>query len=167
MKLVKFSNGDAPQTFSAMQFDGRELTFPGLAKRWVAVNHAAVAGCYWLLNDDGTPVCALNDVTVLKSELTSAATPETIRDDHVAGVDLRSKIGKKLESTRAEYGSTYKTAAANAAVQMNADEEREKRTEKIKRERQSVADQIERGEQPAGKQPRKEAKESSKSKRSH
>lgn len=162
MKLLKFVNGDAPQTFASMHFDGKQLSFPGLNKRWVASKAAATSGSYWLLDDSGAPVCLLNDVLVLKGELTADAVPTAIRDDHVAGVDLRSKLGRQLESSRAEYGSTYKTAAANAAVQMNADEEKEKRQEKTKRERTAVADQIERGEEPAGKKSRKDSSKSSK-----
>jgi hypothetical protein len=164
MRLLKFVNGDAPQTSASMRFDGNEMTFPGLKKSWKVVNQQTVTGCYWLLDDNGKPVCQLNDVVILKGEMDQSVQPAPIRDDHVAGVDLRTKVGRLMESSRAEYGSTFKTAAANAAVQMNAEEEREKRQERARRERAAVADQVERGEELVMKKSRKDSAADKKSK---
>lgn len=157
MKLLKFVGGDAPQTFHTMKFDGHSLTFPNLPKKWVAVNHTSshpVTGSYWLIDDDGKPVCQLNDVIVMKGELIPGYQPAAVRDDHVEGADIRSKYGKMFENARVEYGMT--NSKAGGVVSMNQQEQKAAYQEKAKKERATVANQIEKGEEAPAKKSRKE-----------
>lgn len=164
MRLLKFIDGDAPQAAVGMKFDNvsNTLSFgPNVPKRWIGQDSnngssSNLSGCYWLVSDDGS-ICALNDVVLLKSDLTPAgSTPKGVEDHHMEGVDFRNKIGRALESSRADYGVTYKKSAAKPSL-MNQQEKYEKRQEAMKREREDVAQQIANGEMPMSRKSRKDA----------
>ena len=164
MRLLKFVDGDAPQVAVGIKFDNTSntLSFGSNApKRWVGEDSnngssTNLSGCYWLVADDGS-ICALNDVVLLKSQLTPVgATPKGVEDRHMDGVDFRNKMGRALESSRADYGVTYKKSAAKPSL-MNQQEKYEKRQEAMKREREDVANQIASGEVPVSRKSRKDA----------
>jgi hypothetical protein len=144
MRLLKFVDSDAPQTGHGSTWDPvtNTLTLQKLRGGWQGVATPA-PGAYWLIDETGKPVRLFEEVVVMRR--VGTAPPRGISDEHVRDVDFRSRMGKQLESTRAEYGQTFKTAAAKAAA-VNQEQKTTERLEKMKRERQEVAAQIERGE---------------------
>ena len=142
MRLLKFVDGDAPQTLDGAKWNGSTsvLSFPKLAG-WQGKTEKT-PGSYWLIDDSGKPVQVVEEVVVMR-RISNA--PQGITDAHVQEVDFRSRMGKQLESARQEYGQTFKTAATKAAA-MNLETLREKKVENQKRERETVAGKIERGE---------------------
>ena len=158
MRLLKFADGDAPQSFANAHVEHNTVTYPGLCKKWVPIEqgNTHLNGFYWLLDDEGKPLCLLNDVLVMRAVALPSATPAPVLDSHVAGVDFKSKIGRALETSRTEYGATYKTNAAGGAIQMNAEVTRAKKDEGARRQRENISEMIEKGEVPEPKKPRKE-----------
>ncbi|RNF24416.1 hypothetical protein TcG_00903 [Trypanosoma cruzi] len=166
MKLVKFLNCDAPNVpadmlqlsveeqricvVSNQRSDGEHET-----KSWHLISAApSMDGVYWLLNDDNTPIGSINEVLLATRDNANSAckkVPEGVKECHIDGVDLRSKMGKQLQRTREEYGQTFKTAARNAALLMDADRLRVGREEKVRKERKRVVEAIENGEEPIRK----------------
>ena len=144
MKLLKFVDADAPQTGHGAKWNGAgsTLTFPKLPGGWQGTAVPA-PGSYWLIDDAGKPTRLFEEVVVMRRVTT--VLPKGITDDDVKDVDFRSRMGKQLESTRLEYGQTFKTAASKAAA-MNQEELRAKRLDTQKREREEIAGAIERGE---------------------
>lgn len=158
MRLLKFVNGDAPASVQGAQLNlaAGTLSLPSFNKSWRKVQSSgSTEGCYWLVDDNGNPVCAIQEVVMLQGD-TSARGATVVLDEHVKGVDFRNKMGKALESSRAEYGHTFKNASGSAAIQMNAEDDRQKRQERMKKDRTAVAEQVEKGEQPVAKKSRKE-----------
>ena len=158
MRLLKFVNGDAPSSVDGAQLNlaSGTLSLPSFNKIWRKVNTSgATDSCYWLVDDNGKPVCAIQEVVLLQGD-TSARAAQIISEEHIKGVDFRNKMGKALESSRADYGHTFKNATGSSAIQMNAEDDRQKRQERMKKDRTAVADQVEKGEQPIAKKSRKE-----------
>lgn len=203
MKLLKFVNGDAPQSIVGATLHAGSLTISttgnqgkggrtanggkssaamegsaSCAKAWkvqelmytssspssgdaVPVHGSPMHGSYWLLDDNGKPVCVLNSVLLATPDVrrsAGVALPRGIGEEDVAGLDLRSKLGQKLERTRHEYGTTYKTASKSARLMMNAEEVQEKKHERMKRERTALAETLESGTGLDNKRPAKQAK---------
>lgn len=164
MRLLKFIDGDAPQAAAGMKFDNvsNTLSFGSSSPMsWVGKDSSngsstSLSGCYWLVGDDGS-ICAINDVVLMKGSLTNVGSvPKGIQDHHMEGVDFRTKTGRAIESSRAEYGVTYKKASTKPS-QMNHQEKYEKRQEAMKREREDISAQIANGEAPVSRKSRKEA----------
>ncbi|KAH9598791.1 hypothetical protein LSM04_001566 [Trypanosoma melophagium] len=184
MKLLKFINCDAPRVaadaFEVLVEEERIRVTPnsptanrrnGNSKEsvqsWRMIGStASTTGCYWLLNDDNTPIGPIDEVMLATRDDTpnvhtnnnhhmnhdnNKRTPTGVEESHVDGVDLRSKMGRQLQRTREEYGQTFKTAAKNAALLMDAERLKAGREEKAKLERKRVVDAIENGEEPARK----------------
>ncbi|CCW69735.1 unnamed protein product [Phytomonas sp. Hart1] len=173
MKLLKFINSDAPQTLSGAELTSDRLSFPSpmahaeMAKSWTlhSISTAAQGGGYWLLDDNGKPIGILNDILLAipagEEVATCGSVPRAVITDHeVNDLDFRSKLGRQLERTRAEYGVTYKTAAKSAQALMDASELSEKRQERMRREREAVVESIEAGESVVDKPKAKRAKTS-------
>ncbi|KEG15548.1 hypothetical protein DQ04_00041120 [Trypanosoma grayi] len=167
MKLVKFISCDAPAVAAtAIQVsvdEQRVRVFPNrnsgndrskqAVKSWRL--HSATpstSGCYWLLNDDNTPIGPIDEVLLAsrdnESNSAGVSVPNGVEESHIDGVDLRSKMGKQLQRTREEYGQTFKTAAKNAALLMDAERLHTGREEKKREERKRVVEAIENGEEP-------------------
>ncbi|ORC93346.1 uncharacterized protein TM35_000012230 [Trypanosoma theileri] len=183
MKLVKFINCDAPRVpadaFEVLVEEERIRVAPNsragnvgsrkngnsaeMVHSWRVVSSApSTTGCYWLLNDDNTPIGPIDEVMLAVRDDThknnnnnninnNKRTPAGVEESHVEGVDLRSKMGRQLQRTREEYGQTFKTAAKNAALLMDAERLKTGREEKTKLERKRVVEAIENGEEPARK----------------
>ncbi|CCW63990.1 unnamed protein product [Phytomonas sp. EM1] len=176
MKLLKFVNCDAPQTFSGVELTSQRLSFPsstspaGKAKAWSLQPAPATlkGGGYWLLDDDGKPIGVLDEVLLAipeegKEIATSSSLPRgVITPRDIQDLDFRSKLGRQLERTRAEYGVTYKTAAKSARALMDTAEINEKRQERMKREREAVVEAIEAGESVVDKAKTKRVKSQAK-----
>ena len=148
MKLLKFVDGDAPQSSTNVLFDNTRNTLslgPNALKQWVGdvQQQPSFASSYWLIDDHGKPLCALSQVVLMKGEVTEKGKrPTGISNSTIEGVDFRSKAGKQLDTGRAEFGQTFKSSAAKPSL-MNAAENREKKMEGRKREREKVAATIE------------------------
>lgn len=172
VKLLKFVNGDAPQTLAGAELSHTRLEFgskaahASLAKAWTLKSSeeekASLRGGYWLLDENNKPVALVDEVILAVPEeasgkdgktTTCSSTPRGVTDEDIRGVDLRSKLGRQLERARAEYGTTYRTASKSAREMMNAEEVMKKRSEKMKREREAVADAVEAGEALPHKRP--------------
>eukprot|EP00758_Cryptobia_borreli_P004657 Tbor_TRINITY_DN4505_c0_g2::TRINITY_DN4505_c0_g2_i1::g.15823::m.15823 len=151
MKLLKFVDGDAPQTSTDLVFDPDTCSVSFGANcpmKWVPDISTAttaaddLAGCYWLIDDNGVPLTALNDIILMRAIPTArGATPKGVTDKHLEGIDFRNKKGKAIESSRAEYGATYKKAAAKPTM-MAQEENYIKRQDVKKREREAIAEQV-------------------------
>ncbi|ESL09642.1 hypothetical protein TRSC58_02635 [Trypanosoma rangeli SC58] len=169
MKLLKFVNCDAPNVAPEMlQLSVEEQRASVLsdghsgkgrreqvAKSWRLISAAAsMEGAYWLLKDDNTPIGPIDKVLLAtrdSANVDCTKMPDGIEESHVKEVDLRSKMGKQLQRSRQEYGQTFKTAAKNAALLMDADRLRVGREEKTRRELKRVVEAIENGEEPVRK----------------
>ncbi|KAG5511919.1 hypothetical protein JKF63_07744 [Porcisia hertigi] len=169
MKLLKFVNSDAPHTLEGVQLQNHRLWFPCkrgnkavVAKSWTidAAPSASLSGGYWLLDDNENPICEITKVMLAIPEtgLNAAAevvggggggssssifVPHGVTDKDVDGIDLRSKMGRQIERERATYGSTSKTASKSVRTMMNAEEVTEKKHQRMKREREAIAELIE------------------------
>ncbi|GET85561.1 hypothetical protein, conserved [Leishmania tarentolae] len=159
MKLLKFVNSDAPHTLADVQLRNQRLWFScrhgnatAAAKSWTlnAASPASLSGGYWLLDDSNNPICEITDVLLALPETTANAAgssgtfaPRGVADKDIDGIDFRSKMGRQMERERATYGATSKTASKSARTMMNAEEVTEKKHERMKRERETVAEAIE------------------------
>ncbi|KAG5487733.1 hypothetical protein LSCM1_08098 [Leishmania martiniquensis] len=177
MKLLKFVNSDAPHTLADVQLRNQRLWFPGkrgdaAAKSWVidSASSTSLSGGYWLLDDNNNPICEITNVLLAVPETAANAAGSSsglfslrgVTDSDVDGVDFRSKMGRQMERERATYGATSKTASKSARTMMNAEEVTEKRQERMKREREAVAEAIENDDASALKPRGKERKRSKK-----
>lgn len=186
MKLLKFVNSDAPHTLADVQLRNQRLWFPGkrggaaatAAKSWSidTASPTSLTGGYWLLDDNNNPICELTDVLVAVPETSAAGSsggnnsgaaaasyaPRGVTDRDVDGIDFRSKMGRQLERERATYGAVSKTASKSARTMMNAEEVTEKKYERVKREREAVAEAIESNEVGVVEGRRKESKRAKK-----
>ncbi|CAG9567284.1 conserved hypothetical protein [Leishmania major strain Friedlin] len=178
MKLLKFVNSDAPHTLADVQLRNQRLWFPCrhgnaavAAKSWTltAASPASVSGGYWLLDDDSQPICEITDVLLALPETAANAAgssgtfaPRGVTDKDVDGIDFRSKMGRQMERERATYGATSKTATKSARTMMNAEEMTEKKNERMKREREAVAEAIEDNDASVMEPRKKERKHSKK-----
>ncbi|KAK7199017.1 hypothetical protein NESM_000869700 [Novymonas esmeraldas] len=190
MKLLKFVNSDAPHTLAGVQLRNHRLWFPGkrgnaavAAKSWSLDTSAcsSFSGGYWLLDDDNNPICELTDIVLAvpetatnaaaavhsgsSSSSSSTFAPRGVTDTEVDGIDFRSKMGRQMERERATYGATSKTATKSTRTMMNAESVTEKRNERLKRDRETVAETIESNHIDAagvGSAPRKESKRAKK-----
>jgi hypothetical protein len=111
--------------------------------KWKGVESKGPSSSFLLLTDDGQ-VVPVTGVIALTPDGSSIRTQQ-VSDAHIADLDFRNKAGKKLDASKLEYGRTYAKAQAKP-VMMNADAVREKRNEYNKREREAVAEAIEKGE---------------------
>ncbi|KPI85211.1 hypothetical protein ABL78_5719 [Leptomonas seymouri] len=162
MKLLKFSNSDAPHTLADVQLRSNRLWFQGnranveSAKGWsIEVAPASLQGGYWLLDDNNNPICEITDVLLAVPEAvtttangssassSSVASPRGVSEKEVDGVDFRSRMGRQLERERATYGATSKVASKSARSMINAEEVTEKKHDRMKRGREAVAEAIE------------------------
>ncbi|KAG5512387.1 hypothetical protein GH5_08237 [Leishmania sp. Ghana 2012 LV757] len=179
MKLLKFVNSDAPHTLADVQLRNQRLWFPGkrgdaaaAAKSWVIVPAPpmSLSGGYWLLDDNNNPICEVTDVLLAVPETvpnaagssSGAFAPRGVTDADIDGIDFRSKMGRQMERERATYGATSKTASKSARTMMNAEEVTEKKQERMKREREAVAEAIENNDATALEPRKKERKRSTK-----
>ncbi|AIN95288.1 hypothetical protein LPMP_030530 [Leishmania panamensis] len=179
MKLLKFVNSDAPHTLADVQLRNQRLWFPGkrgnaavAAKSWTVdvASPTSLSGGYWLLDDSSNPICEITDVLLAVPETatrvagSSSGTfaPRGVTDKDVDGIDFRSKLGRQMERERATYGATSKTASKSARTMMNAEELTEKKHERMKRERETVAEAIENNETSVMEPRKKERKRSNK-----
>ncbi|RNF14925.1 uncharacterized protein Tco025E_05681 [Trypanosoma conorhini] len=169
MKLLKFVNCDAPNvTPDMLQLSVEEQRARVLSNghsgggrgeqatmSWHLISTApSMEGAYWLLNDDNTPIGPIDTVLLAARDTANAdctRLPNGVEEGHIHEVDLRSKMGKQLQRARQEYGQTFKTAAKNAALLMDADRLRVGREEKARAERKRVVEAIENGEEPVRK----------------
>lgn len=165
MKLLKFLNSDAPKTLVDAKLTHGRLSFPsgkrshgigGEAKAWtLQTAPSSMQGGYWLLDDQDQPICVVTDILVAVSEKATGdgasvvATPRGITDGDIDGLDFRSKMGRQMEREHATYGSTYKMASNSTRLMMNAEEVTVKRQEKLKRDRETLAEAVENGESSA------------------
>lgn len=158
MKLLKFVNSDAPHTLADVQLRNNRLSFPSkrstahTVKAWsIDASPSSLNGGYWLLDDNNNPICEITDVLLAIPETSlssptassSVAVPRGVTEAEVAGVDFRSKMGRKMERERATYGATSKVASKSARTMMNAEEMTEKRNDRMKRDREAVAEAVE------------------------
>jgi len=140
MKLLKFLKNDAPHSIADARLSNQRLSFPSTkrvhgesrdAKAWtVEKAPSTMQGGYWLLDDQGQPICVVTDILFAVPENASTtagrgtsvvATAQGISDTEVDGLDFRSKVGRQMEREHATYGSTYKTASNSARLMMNAE----------------------------------------------
>jgi hypothetical protein len=145
MRLLKFTAADAPNTSLPLQWNTSDSTLRSSASqmRWKGVESKGPSSSFLLLTDDGQ-VVPISGVIALTPD-GSSVRMQQVSDAHIADLDFRNKAGKKLDASKLEYGRTYAKAQAKP-VMMNADSVREKRNEYNKREREAVAEAIEKGE---------------------
>jgi hypothetical protein len=155
MKLLKFVNSDAPHTLADVQLRNSRLWFPGKrgnaqsAKAWsIDTAPSSLQGGYWLLDDNGNPICEITDVLLATPETVAASSSSVaalrgVTEKAMDGIDFRSKMGRQLERERATYGATSKVASKSARSMMNAEVVTEKKYDRMKRDREAVAEAIE------------------------
>lgn len=161
MKLLKFVNSDAPHTLADVHLRNNRLSFPAKrgnaqsAKAWsIDAAPSSLQGGYWLLDDNNNPICEITDVLLALPETAAATTyaaagsssvanPRGVSEKEVDGIDFRSKMGRQMERERATYGATSKVASKSARLMMNAEEVTEKKYDRMKRDREAVAEAIE------------------------
>lgn len=171
MKLLKFVNCDGPQTFENAQLTDHALTvsanFPtrstsdrnknssggnDVLRRWEVqtLDEMAVAGGYWLLDDNNQPVACLNHVLLATPSTTAKMAhnnlPSGITDDEIKDVSFQISNSQKSVRDKTAYGSTFIGKHKSKQITMDASVKLEKRDDARKRVREAVMAAVEGGE---------------------
>ncbi|EPY33424.1 hypothetical protein STCU_02225 [Strigomonas culicis] len=122
----------------------------------------AVAGGYWLLDDDNKPIARLTDVllaTVVSTASHAASElPRGISDDEIQDVDFKILKSQKNIRDRTAYGNTAAGKYTSKSLAVGAKVKLDKRDSARKRMREAVMAAVEGGDDIAAAR-KKSAKE--------